>query len=91
MKKQFVNVDCAHGAPMGRAEYGIAPDCLPKSIRLFKVALDSGGAYWGASIAVGYLYCARYGNTYRAFTRANSREHAARLLRIPADLLKVKV
>jgi len=91
MGTQFVNIDCSRGAPMGRAEYGIASDCPPKSIRLFKVRLfgdyDDGGAYWGASIAVGYLYCARYGTTYRRFTRAYSREHAAKLMRIDRTLL----
>ena len=91
--KQFLNVDCSRGAPMGRYPYGIPSDCPPHSIRLFLVRLsgdyDDGGAYWGGGYPALYcaLYCARYGDTYRAFTRAKSRSEAARALRIPQELL----
>lgn len=96
MKKQFCLVSSRYGAPMGRSPYGIPSDCPLRAIRLFKVNLDSGGyddggAYWGGDFGTDPLYCARYGDTYRAFTRAYSREHAAKILRIPTELLKVKV
>jgi hypothetical protein len=91
MKKQFTNANCGYGAPLGRREYGLVSDCPEHSIRLFKVRLigdyDDGGAYWGASISIGWLYCARSGNTYRRFVRANSRTHARELLRIPNAML----
>jgi hypothetical protein len=103
-KKQFLDVDCSRGAPMGRAPYGIAADCPARSIRLFRVRLDAGGyddggAYWGRANAVssavwgssGPLYCARYGDTYRAFTRATSRKDAAERLRIVSGMLRVRV
>jgi hypothetical protein len=92
--KQFEEVSCKYGAPMGRYTYGQAKDCKDNSISLFRVKLngdyDDGGAYWG-----GYpskpLYCARCldpyqspDDRYRGFTRANSRAEAARELMIPA-------
>lgn len=78
---QLPLVNCAYGAPMGRATYGvIKPDSMPRrSIRLFRVKLnsggyDDGGAYWGVGQA---LYCATDGDEFRQFTRANSRRDAA--------------
>jgi hypothetical protein len=55
-KKQFADVCCKYGAPMGRPE--IYADFSGKA-RCFKVNLvdvcyDDGGAYWGS----GTLYCA---------------------------------
>jgi len=93
---QFTMVDCSRGAPMGRSTYGTPEDCPDKSINLFKVNFidgdyDDGGAYWGGGLGAGYLYCARYGNIYRNFTRANSREHAARIMRIYDGKLRIRV
>lgn len=91
MAKQFTDVSCARGAPMGRAPYGIPSDCPARSIRLFRVRLngdyDDGGAYWGGGLGSKYLYCARYGDTYRDFERAWTRAEAARSLRLPGRLL----
>ena len=42
MKKQFDAVDCRYGSQMGRAEWREAPT-VAKSVRLFRVRLDSGG------------------------------------------------
>lgn len=99
-KRQFPDVDCKHGAPMGRAEHGIVAECLPRTVRLFRVVLDSqgyddGGAYWGLSgNAWGInssLWCAEgdsgEGEMYRQFTRAKSRESAIVALGIEAGLL----
>lgn len=89
--KQFVEVDNKHGAPCGRTPYGIPSDCPPRSIRLFRVNLsgdyDDGGAYWGGGTGTLPIYCARYGNTYRAFTRARNRSTAAHEMRIPTAKL----
>jgi hypothetical protein len=94
-KKQFLDIDCSRGAPMGRYPYGRASDCPARSIRLFRVRLngdyDDGGAYWGGGFDAGPLYCARYGDTYRAFTRATSRKDAAERLRIIPGMLKVRI
>lgn len=90
MAKQFVNVDCRYGAPMGRRSYGSADDCADRSIHLFRVRFvddvyDDGGAYWGAGSP---LYCARNRlDTYRDFTRARSRAEAALLLHLPPKKL----
>jgi hypothetical protein len=93
MRRQFIDVDCRFGAPMGRHEYGLASDCPLKSIRLFKVNLlgdyDDGGAYWGGGLGTDPLYCARYGNTYRQFVRAYTRAHAAQILKIKDEQLRV--
>lgn len=90
----LINDTATDGAPMGRYPYGIPSDCPPKSIRLFKVNLysdyDDGGAYWGEGFDCGPLYCARFGDTYRAFIRARHRIEAASRLRIPEDKLKVR-
>lgn len=85
--KQFDHVNGKYGAPMGRAEFGHAEDCAPKSVRLFHVNLsqgyDDGGAYWGGPTG-GHdqLFCAQ-GEDFQRFTRASSRDHAALLLEIP--------
>ncbi len=42
MGKQFEKVDCARGAPMGRADYGQRPG-EGLRVRLFRVRLDTGG------------------------------------------------
>lgn len=90
MGKQFGNVSDRYGAPMGRHS---APDLdtTRGTVRLFKVKLDSGGyddggAYWGHG---GPLYCARDRHGDIQTVRADSREHAAFLLNIPAPSLRV--
>jgi hypothetical protein len=91
MTKQFIPVDCSRGAPMGRAEYGTATECEPRTVRVFKVRLDGdyddGGAYWGCNSFGAYLYCATDGADYRAFVRATSRADAIIRLGIPCDRL----
>lgn len=105
-KRQFSKVECTwpdgtmRGAPMGRAEYGTVAECLPRTVRLYRVILDSqgyddGGAYWGLSGNVwgvsSLLWCAEgdsgNGEIYRQFTRAKSRESAIAALNIKAGLL----
>lgn len=92
MTKQFTPVDCSRGAPMGRAEYGTATECEPRTVRVFKVTLDGdyddGGAYWGCNSFGAYLYCATDGADYRAFVRAAHRPAAIEALGIPLDRLK---
>ncbi len=92
MTKQFTPVDCSRGSPMGRAEYGIAAECEPRTVRVFKVTLDGdyddGGAYWGCNTFGAYLYCATDGADYRAFVRAAHRPAAIEALGIPLDRLK---
>ena len=93
-KKQFPKVDSSRGAPMGRMAYGSIQECFPRTVRLFKVNLDSqgyddGGAYWGIGAP---LWCAIGEHYYtgfqsRAFVRADSREHAIVLLKIEDGLL----
>ena len=93
-KLQFSKVDSQHGAPMGRASYGSIPECFPRSVRLFRVNIDSqgyddGGAYWGTGQP---LWCAigehDTGCQSRAFIRAGSREEAIVELKIECGLLK---
>lgn len=93
-RTQFTLVDVSRGAPMGRSAYGVPADCQPRSIRLFRVNLtegyDDGGAYWGVNVRGRFLFCARTeDDTYRAFTRAESRAAAARALGIPPMLMRV--
>ena len=99
-KRQFSKVDCKHGAPLGRADNGTVAECIPRTVRLFRVNLDSqgyddGDAYWGLSgnawgIASS-LWCAEgdsgEGEIYRQFTRAKSRESAIVALNIESGLL----
>jgi hypothetical protein len=91
MAKQFPDVFTRYGAPMGRSSSPLGDG--PRSVRLFRVRLDSGGydeggAYWGRG---GALYCAQCPEGGRRFTRAKSRADAARLLEIDPLSLKVKV
>lgn len=67
-------------------------DHSPRSVRLFRVMLDSqgyddGGAYWGWG---GLLWCAVDKDGDMQFTRAPSRKAAAEELGIPEDALKIK-
>lgn len=87
MGKQFPNVNSAHGAPMGRVAKGTPQ--TPKSVRVFRVRLnsggyDDGGAYWGHGLP---LFCATDYEDYRQFTRAVDRLHAIADLRIPAETI----
>lgn len=91
MSKQFSEVSRQYGAPMGRRSYGLPAHTEGdgRTIRLFKVALDSGGyddggAYWGIGAP---LFCATDDADYRQFTRANSRFDACALLEIPPGRL----
>ena len=99
-KRQFSRVDCKRGAPLGRADNGTVAECLPRTVRLYRVNLDSqgyddGGAYWGLSVGpwgiVSTLWCAEgdsgEGEMYRQFTRAKSRESAIVALNIESGLL----
>lgn len=87
---QFSNVSSTYGAPMGRHEYGIAENCEPGSISVFKVNLDSGGyddggAYWGIP---SNLYCAQDDDDrYIHFVRANSPSEAISKLGIDPEYL----
>ena len=89
MARQFPITSWRYGAPMGRVHYGILENVEPRTLRLFKVRIDSGGyddggAYWGRG---GTLWCATDGANYRRFTRAGSRERAAIDLQIAPDYL----
>ena len=81
----------ARGADMGRSCYGFAQDCKPRSVRLFRLPIDSGGydpggAYWGIG---GPLYCAVDDEgEFRRFMRAGSREEARQKMGIDAGQLK---
>lgn len=82
--KQFNAVNTTRGAPMGRP-HAHWLDNEPKSIRLFRVNLDSGGyddggAYWGSGQP---LWCARDRSGAEQFVRANSRIAAVAILDIP--------
>lgn len=76
---------------MGRGYWdGIPAD---KSVRVFRLPLDSGGydpggAYWGSGES---LYCATDGQAYREFVRASSRKAAIAKLNLAPEKLKVKV
>lgn len=78
---------------MGRISYGVVAESIPRTVRLFKVDLDSqgydnGGAYWGIGKQ---LWCAigehEIGVFHREFIRADSRESAIVGLKIEAGLL----
>lgn len=87
--RQMPQVSCKYGAPMGR--HGVPHlDHSPRSVRLFRVRLDSqgyddGGAYWGWG---GLLWCAVDKGGGMQFTRAPSRAAAADALDIPPEALK---
>lgn len=75
--KLLSQVDCRYGAPMGRRT--IKGDTGGR-VRLFRVALDSGGydrggAYWG----IGQPLYAVIGEDFQSFRRANNREQAKQL------------
>lgn len=75
---------------MGRTESPLSD--APRSVRLFRVRLDSGGyddggAYWGHSRGE-TLYCAQCDEGGRRFVRAASRLQAVAALEIEAQALK---
>lgn len=89
MGRQFSDVDCKFGAPMGRAVSGYR---LVAPARLFQVNLDrggydDGGAYWGLGPP---LWCGTDEEGHRQFTRASNRSEAAFLLGLKVEDLKVK-
>lgn len=88
--KQFEDVDCQYGAPMGRAEWPTKPK-ERKSVCLFRVNLDcggydDGGAYFG--LPQRNLWCATDNANYREFVRAPTRKQAAKQLKLSNELLK---
>ena len=83
--KQFANVSCKYGAPMGRSNFGEPPET---GIELFKIKLvdgdyDDGGAYWGGPANI---YCA-HADDYFATVRAESRWQAALALGLTTEML----
>ena len=90
MSKQFNDVSCKYGAPMGRREDGYLETRVRRFVRLFRVRLDSGGyddggAYWGIGTP---LFCAEDDDGNRQFVRAVSRRQACFLLDLCAQSLK---
>lgn len=88
MLTQFPWVAGMYGAPRGRSTSPLGK--TPRSIRLFRVRLDSGGyddggAYWGLGAP---LYCATCPEGGRQFVRAKNRATAAALLNIDPSFLK---
>jgi hypothetical protein len=79
------NVSSVYGAPMGRRSGAMRDptEPAPRSVRLFRVRLDSGGydaggAYWGVSgRGAAPLWCATDGVDFEEYVRAGSRAHAA--------------
>lgn len=90
MSRQFPLVSTRYGAPMGRHSSPSLNDA-PRSVRLFKVRLDSGGyddggAYWGFP---DNIYCAMDNEGSIQTVRAGSRNQAAINLDIaPSSLRK---
>lgn len=90
MARQFENVSSRYGAPMGRH---CVPDLdtTPRTVRLFRVRLDSGGyddggAYWGHG---GVIWAAIDKDGDLQTVRAGSRLRAAFELGIPPFALRV--
>lgn len=87
---QFQRVNSSYGAPMGRQSDGYLETGVPRSVRLFRVALDSGGydnggAYWGFGTP---LWCAIDGDGRCQFVRASTRAMADLALNVPRGALK---
>lgn len=85
------------GSSMGRASYN-RPSSKPRSVRLFRVRLnsggyDNGGAYWGTGEP---LFCAMGDEDstgeeqYRDFVRARSRAEAMKKLGLSIRQMKCK-
>lgn len=95
MSKQFNDVYCFYGAPIGRKADGYIETNLPHSVRLFRVRLsaggyDDGGAYWGVRRYGQSLWCAIDVDGNRQFVDAPSRMCAALKLSVGALALKVR-
>lgn len=89
MNKQFPEVSCTYGSPMGRRDHGPFSG-EPRSVRLFRVRLDAGGyddggAYWGHGKP---LFCATDDADFRRFVRADSRLSACVELELARGMLK---
>jgi hypothetical protein len=87
MAKQFPHVSGKYGAPCGRRESPLSD--MPRSVRVFRIRLDSGGyddggAYWGKGLN---LYCAQCTHGGQQFARGYSRRDAVRVLNIPHENL----
>ena len=85
-KKQFDDVSCKYGAPMGRTEYH---DDFSAKARCFRVNFvdgdyDDGGAYWGGYPSLP-LYCATNGEGFMMFVRASNRKLAKELIQNKAS------
>jgi hypothetical protein len=86
MGRQFTDVPCRFGAPMGRSSFNNAPvqEGAPRRVHVFRVRFvsydyDDGGAYWGGGSA---LYCARdKDGDVQLFTRSKTRNAAITWLR----------
>lgn len=97
MVKQFENVNCSRGAPMGRASFGTLSEASDCSLKVFRVTLntggyDDGGAYWG--LPQDNLYCIESINMsdyYRTFVRARDRAEAAALAEVGSKQLRKKL
>lgn len=90
---QMQKVNSQYGAPMGRCNRGLIQNCEPRTVRLFRVNLDSGGyddggAYWGTGDPI---YCATDDTDYFATIRASNRAHACLLLDIELEQLKQSI
>ena len=80
---------------MGRRDWTEQPT-KPRSVRVFRVRLDSGGyddggAYWDLESRGALLYCATDGAGYRMFCRAESRLTAIVEFRLARHLLRAGV
>lgn len=100
MTKQFSDVSCRFGAPMGRRDYGDIENCPKFSLNVFLVKMvdgdyDDGGAYWGGGGTP--LYCVRTVEGVKEefevqhFVRARSRLEAAAKAGVKAIQLRKKL
>lgn len=83
-----------YGAPMGRRNDPSLEACVPRSVSLARVRLDSqgydsGGAYWGLRRPGESLFVAQDGDGNRQFISAYSRAQAALRLGVGGLALKV--
>jgi hypothetical protein len=79
--KQFADVPCKYGAPMGRREFcdDDQARCQAFRVRLVDVDYDDGGAYWGGGSP---LYCVRdRHDQVQLFFRAPDRNAAIAMAR----------
>lgn len=91
MGKQFRDVNCSRGAPMGRSS-GHFLDPSAGKVRLFRVNLnsggyDDGGAYWGLGAN---LWCGIDAEGRRRFIRAHTRSQACYLFDLLPSQLRIQ-